>query len=495
MIASSERVAPWTKRREDLRAAIIDIGSNTVRLVIYGGPRRAPSVLWNEKVSTRLGRDLAETGTIPDEAMDEALAALARYRLLIESHGIRDVEAVATAAPRDASNGPAFLEQIRQTGLPVRLLSGEEEAGSSAFGAIGAFPGADGVVADLGGGSLELVSIAEGVCHRGASFPLGTLRLPALRAKSRFERRVTKLLKAEDWARDHSGPLYMVGGTWRAFAAYAMRAMDYPLTDPHAFTLTVEEAQTFAKTVQRSKPAKLGQIRGISSMRAERLPDAAALLRVLLAELQPDGLVFSSWGLREGLLFRRLDRIERDRDPLLVGVAAFATERGASVTDAALLAAWTAVAARSGSRTERLRLAAAQLSLALQRVEPNLRHAHALEWALDKRWIGIDANGRAMLGAALLGSLGTTAHDERLSRLASAGELKEATGWGLALRLTKRVGAGARAALSASRLENERDRLVLGIDNAHAPLVTPTVTKDLAALAEWLDRSWSVEEL
>ena len=486
MIASDIKGALFGRRREDARQAVIDIGSNTVRLVIYGAPRRAPTVLWNEKVAARLGSDLAKSGAMPAEAMTEALDALARYVRILADLGIDDVTAVATAAPRDADNGPEFLDRARGRGLPVRLLSGEEEAIASAYGAIGAFPGAHGVVADLGGGSLELISVADGASHDGASFPLGTLRLPALRAKGRFERKVEKLLKAESWAHAHAGPLYMVGGTWRAFAGYAMRGMDYALTDPHGFTLGVDEALALAETVERSKPAKLAQIPGISAMRADKLPDAAALLRVLLAELQPEGLVFSSWGLREGLLFQRLGPSERAADPLLAGVEGFAAVGAATMTDAALLARWTVAASTAGPRTERLRLASAQLSLALHRVEPNLRQAHALEWALDKRWIGIDANGRAMLGAALLGSLGVTNHPVRLASLASEGELREATGWGLAFRLAQRLGAGSKAALAGSRLEAVSEALVLTLSPTHATLGVNPVEKDLANLAAWL---------
>ena len=486
MIATDLRGTLFGRRREDARQAVIDIGSNTVRLVIYGAPRRAPTTVWNEKVAARLGSDLARSGAMPGSSMTEALNALSRYVCVLADLDITDITAVATAAPRDAENGPEFLERVRKLGLPVRLLSGEEEAVASAYGAIGAFPGANGVVADLGGGSLELVSVAEGECHDGASFPLGTLRLPALRAKEQFERKVEKMLKAEQWAQSHAGPLYMVGGTWRAFAVCAMRGMDHPLTDPHGFALGVDEALALAKTVQHSKPAKLAQIPGVSTMRAEKLPDAAALLRVLLSELQPEQLVFSSWGLREGLLFQRLDQSGRAEDPLLAGVAGFAAVGAATTTDAAILADWTAAASRACPGRERLRLAAAHLALALHRVEPNLRQPHALEWALDKRWIGIDAIGRAMIGAALLGSLGIASLPARLTDLASEGALKEATGWGLGFRLAQRLGAGSKAALAASQLEISGDRLVLTIARAHAMLGVNPVTKDLAALAAWL---------
>jgi len=481
--------APACAQGRDERRAVIDIGSNTVRLVIYGVPPRAPEVLWNEKVSPRLGRDLEKTGAMPAAAMDEALAALARYVLIIREHGIGHVEAVATAAPRDATNGAAFVDRVRELGLDVRVLSGEEEARASAWGAIGAFPGAGGMVADLGGGSLELVAVSGGECGAATSLPLGTLRLPALRAAGKLERRLTRLLdRAHPNILGEKGqPLYMIGGTWRAFASYAMRRMDHPLTDPHGFMLDPPQAADLAHDLMASEPAQLAKLRGISAMRAEKLPDAAALLFALLDHLRPGRLIFSSWGLREGLHFQRLDPGERAADPLLTGVAAFAGERTANASDIAVLAGWAAAAIRSaGDRSANLRLAAAQLAAALHRVEPNLRAAHALEWALDKRWVGIDFAGRAMLAAALRGSLGRTEPHERLSPLAGEDELREATAWGLALRLAQRLSAGAISSLAAADLSVQDKELVLSVDADHAALATAVVGKDLKALAAWL---------
>jgi exopolyphosphatase/guanosine-5'-triphosphate,3'-diphosphate pyrophosphatase len=274
--------------------AVIDIGSNTVRLVVYSGSARAPDVWFNERVVARLGRDLAATGAMPDKATDYSLAALARYAAIIEDLDVADVQTVATAAVRDASNGPAFLERVSALGLKPRLLSGEEEARGSAFGVIGAFPGARGTVADLGGGSLELVMIEGGGCHDGASLPLGTLRLPALREEqaAEFRKAVKKEMAKAGWAAAHPGPLYMVGGTWRALAVYAMRDCDYPLSDPHGFCLDVEEADRIAKRVGQADPAKLAAIPGIAASRGARQPDAAPMLRPMLAALQPGGVGF-----------------------------------------------------------------------------------------------------------------------------------------------------------------------------------------------------------
>ncbi|OYW45827.1 MAG: hypothetical protein B7Z08_01110 [Sphingomonadales bacterium 32-68-7] len=469
--------------------AVIDIGSNTVRLAVYAGSRRAPEVWLNEKVSAKLGRDLATTGRMPAKAMDYALGALARFATILPDLGITDVQTVATAAVRDAANGPAFLERVRALGLAPRLLTGEEEAQAAALGVIGAFPGARGTVADLGGGSLELVMIENGGCHDGVSLPLGTLRLPALREQGpvAFRAAIEREMARAGWAAEHPGPLYMVGGTWRALATSALRRGDHPLTDPHALTMTIEEADALAKKVARLEPAELAAIPGVSSSRAAGLPDAANMLRIMLADLKPDGLVFSSWGLREGLLFGRLSPSARAQDPLLAAVAHFTDPRGGSPSQAAMMAAWTADAATgTGPGDERLRLTATMLALAAAHIEPNLRARHAYDWAMDKRWLGLDPEGRARIAAAQLAACGRPPTPPALARLASEAALREAVGWGLAIRLCRRLGAGTRVSLLSSALTREDGRLVLRFDPERAQLASDIVANDLKALAQWL---------
>ncbi len=480
-----------SKRPRDARPAhaVIDIGSNTVRLVIYGGPPRAPISLFNEKTTARLGRDLsAEGGEMPDKAIDQALRALARFVLVIADYGVKQVQTVATAAVRDATNGEAFLHDVAALGLSPRLLSGEEEARASADGVISAFPGARGVVADLGGGSIELIAVEGGTSHHGVSLPLGTLRLPALREKGsdRFRKAVHKAFEGAGWAATHPGPLYLVGGTWRAFAAFAMYELDWPLSDPHAFRLSAEDALRFSRKAAKMDAASLAAIPGVATSRSAALPHAAEMLRIMLSELEPDGLVFSSWGLREGLLYQQLGLEERANDPLLAGVIAFAAPRQGAVTEATQLAAWAApVVSGDGPESERLRLAATLLALALGRVEPNLRVRQGLEWALDKRWIAIDARGRAMLAAALLAACGKTDHPAGLAEMASEADLREATGWGLSIRLARRAGAAALTATLSSALQIEKGKLVLTTTPERAPIVGESVIKDLGALAEW----------
>lgn len=467
--------------------AIIDIGSNTVRLVVYGGPPRAPAVLLNEKVTARLGKGVAETGKLAPKAMASALAALARYAALLRLRGVDEVTTVATAAARDASNGGAFLTAVEALGLAPRLLSGEEEAVTSAMGVIGALPGAKGVAADLGGGSLELIHIEGGQCWHGASLPFGTLRLPGLRADgpAAFSRRIRKALADVEWHCAEGEALYLVGGSHRALARVAMHAAQWPIDDPHGFELAPETALKVCRGVLAGKlPVAIPEI---SASRQVSLPDAAALLAVVVRELKPARLVFSSWGLREGLLVAGMSDAVRGQDPLLAGVAAYAEGFGCSLATAAAIARWSAEVVAPGEKEPApLRLAATLLALASSRVEPNLRAAHILDWALGKRWIGVDAQGRALMAACALANAGRAQQAETLAGLLPAEALRDAVGWGLALRLCRRFSGLSPQAMAGSTLAAQGRELVLSVDEDYAALFTEMVEKDLRLLAESL---------
>jgi exopolyphosphatase / guanosine-5'-triphosphate,3'-diphosphate pyrophosphatase len=481
--------------------AIIDIGSNTVRLVVYGGTMRAPTVLLNEKVTAKLGREIAATGRLADEAMALALRGLKRFALVLTDLEIRDVETVATAAVRDAVNGPEFVEQLHGIGLQPRVLSGEEEALLSAHGVIGAFPDARGIVADLGGGSLELVRVAGGETAGASTLPLGTLRLPEHRRDGRNEMRksLDKAIRKGGWdlsgipAADN-GALYLVGGTWRAMAVYAMAGRAYPLTDPHGFEIDAAAAMELATGLVGTEADAIKGRERISSMRAEKLPDAAVLLQALLTRLAPERVVFSSWGLREGLLYDRLPDHSKAQDPLLAGITVFAGQRGAPATLAARMAAWTLDAAPAREHgSERLRLAATMLALAAMQVEPNIRLPQAINWALHKRWIGIDGKGRAMLAAAIAANGNQLDLPPRVHALASAEALEEAQRWGLALRLARRLGAGSRRSLEVSRLVVEDGALVLQLARSHEALFGSPTEKDMKLLSGRLGLGWRVD--
>jgi exopolyphosphatase/guanosine-5'-triphosphate,3'-diphosphate pyrophosphatase len=502
----------YRKRRDDRSGAfagstpsraIIDIGSNTVRLVVYGGTMRAPMVLLNEKVTAKLGREIATTGRLADEAMALALRGLKRFALLLDDLGIKDVETVATAAVRDAANGAEFTAQLHAIGLLPRVISGEEEALLSAHGVIGAFPDARGIVADLGGGSLELVRVAGGSADGASTLPLGTLRLPEHRkgagGRADMGKALDKVIRKAGWdlsanAPEANGALYLVGGTWRAMAVFAMAVQGHPLSDPHGFEIDAATALDVAATLSGAESEALKGRERISTMRAEKLPDAAVLLTALLARLNPSKVVFSSWGLREGLLYDRLPAHSRAADPLLAGVAVFASQRGTPATLATRMAAWTLDAAPARTHgSERLRLAATMLALASMQIEPNLRLPQAIDWALHKRWIAVDGKGRAMMAAAIAANGNQLSAPPRVRALASEEALDEAIRWGLALRLARRLGAQSRRSLEVSRLVIEDGTLVLRLAESHAALFGQPTEKDIRLLATRLGTPWRVD--
>lgn len=482
--------------------AIIDIGSNTVRLVVYGGSMRAPTTLLNEKVTARLGRDIATAGALAGEAVELAMRGLKRFALLLDDLGVDDVETVATAAVRDASNGPEFVEDLRAIGLDPRVLSGEEEACLSARGVAGAFPGASGVVADLGGGSLELVEIEDGEPVRAISLPLGTLRLPEFREAASGRKAMRKALekalgKEAGEFREGLGkgrPLYLVGGTWRSMAVYAMQEAGHPLSDPHGLAIDADRGIKLAKALAAETPESLQGRDRISAMRAEKMPDAAVLLQALVSHIAPSGLVCSAWGLREGLLYDRLSPHMKAQDPLLAGIGVFASLRGAPPTLAARIAGWTVDAAPPRKHgDERLRLAATMLALASMQIEPNIRHPQAVAWALHKRWIAITDRERAMLAAAIAANGNHLDLPESVTEIADAEALEEAICWGLAVRLARRLGAKSRRSLQVSRLIVRERTLVLRLEESHEALFGIPTEKDIRLLADRLGMDWSVE--
>lgn len=487
----------WAQAR-----AIIDIGSNTVRLVVYGGPPRAPVTLLNEKVTAKLGKHVAETGRLSGKAVAGVLAALTRYKALLDLAGVARVDVVATAAARDASNGAEFLDRVRAIGFAPRLLSGVEEAETSATGVLGAFPHAAGIVGDLGGGSLELVDVAQGATSHGVSLPLGSLRLPGLRAKGDrvFVREIGRMLAGADWTAEPGVDLYLVGGSMRALARGMMVRLDWPMEDTHGFALDGAGALKLARQLARRGQA-FQPIEGVSSSRLASIPDAAALLAVLLQRLEPGRVIFSSWGLREGVLFGSLRDAVQKEDPLVAGVMAFVSSMA---VDAPLVdAATTWMADVVPLVRTPLGRAALALCLAAGRVEPNLRRELPGDWGLAKRWVGVDNAGRGMLAAALRANVGrgsmakpggkagtanaaavATARAEPWARLASAEALFDARTLGLAARLCRRMSASSTAVIAATRLTEEGG--MLRLTSAVPQLIGDGSSRDLKDLAQHL---------
>ncbi|KQT32971.1 exopolyphosphatase [Sphingomonas sp. Leaf412] len=467
------------------RSAIVDIGSNSIRLVVYQGPARVPAVLFNEKVLAGLGRSLAASGRIDSASMAMAATALRRFAALVREMDVATVRTVATAAVRDAANGAELIAIAKDAGLTVTILSGEEEAAAAGHGVMSGIPGADGIVGDLGGGSLELVRVKDGVLHRRVSFPLGVLRLAALSDPGKLDRKVASLLKETGWSGAGKGlPLYLVGGSWRGLARLDMVATRYPLPVIHQYAMPPATIARLRRVLSHTARAKLKTVPGLSGGRIPTLGHAASLLGVLLKYLKSSGTIVSAYGLREGLLHQALDDEERALDPLIVATRDEGRRSGRFPEHGDLLDRWIApLFGDDAPAAARLRNAACQLSDVGWRANPEFRAERGVEVALHGNWVGIDGAGRAMLAQALWTALGgETSTPVPLPGLAGEAALRRAAHWGLAMRLGHRLSGGMAGPLERSKLDIAGGALRLELAAQDAGLWGEAVEKRHRAL-------------
>ena len=232
------------------RQAVIDIGSNSVRLVVFEGLIRAPLPIFNERVLCGIGRDLASSGALHEGGVELALSSIERFVTISREIGAGEPDAVATAAVREARNGLQFVERVRERcGLEVRVLTGVNEARLSALGAISAIPDADGVMGDIGGGSLELVVLNAGEIGESVTLPLGALRLMGLTPQQQVKA-IDQAVDSVPWLNDlKNKTFYAVGGAWRSLARIHMAQRDYPLRIVHQYQLTRSDANTLAGVI------------------------------------------------------------------------------------------------------------------------------------------------------------------------------------------------------------------------------------------------------
>ncbi|MCJ8159328.1 Ppx/GppA family phosphatase [Sphingomonas sp. LaA6.9] len=481
------------------RRAIIDIGSNSIRLVVFDGPERLPAILFNEKVMAGLGRNLSRDGLIDAAAVEVSVRALRRFRQLSLEMGVSSIRTVATAAVREARNASELLARIRDIGIDTELLSGQQEAEAAGLGVISAIPEADGIVGDLGGGSLELIRVRDGQTLGSVSLPLGVLRLAAIRqqGKTALKTTLAKMLKKQAWLREAKGlPFYMVGGSWRALARLDMHLSDYPLPIIHQYRMESDRAQHLVRSLAKVDRKKLQALPTLSDARIPTLGNAGLLLSALVRELDSSELIVSASGLREGLLFQMLDAEQRRADPLIVAARAEGVREGRFPEHGDLLEEWIApLFADETAEGARLRHAACLLADVAWRANPEFRAERGLETALHGNWVGIDATGRAMIGQALATSFGAGATPlAQLEPLASPRALRDAVNWGLAMRLGQRFSGGVATPLLASAVSVQNGVLVLAIDRSETSLYGEAVERRHRQLANAMGLSYRMVE-
>ena len=488
----------FSNRHTSRDLAVIDVGSNSVRLVLYRVEGRAIWTVFNEKVLAGLGRDLTQTGRLSETGVQVALTALRRFRAVLDGVKPAEIYTAATAAVREAHDGPEFVERVRrETGLKLRVLSGEEEARLSALGVRAGQPLAEGVVGDLGGSSLELILLGKGKPKPGVTLPLGPLALgaadvfdaEAVRAKvARHLARVDKAYAATCF--------HAVGGAWRNIALLHMSLTNYPLRIVHQYEIGAREAVEVARLVARQSRGSLERIEGVSKKRAETLPYAALVLEGLIERLSLSRVVISAYGLREGLLLDAMTAPVRAMDPLIEGCAALGARQGVAEQLGPALEAWLSPFWRklepmlAAGREAVMLAAACRLADLGARLHPDHRAQMVFDQVLRAPVAGVNHPERAFLAAALFSrhTSQPPPEPETLNRLLSPELLQRARTLGLAMRLGCDLSGRSPPLLAAAALTLEKGVALLTAEGGNANLLLgEQTTRRLGALAQALD--------
>ena len=454
--------------------AVVDIGSNSVRLVVYDQLGRAPFPRFNEKSFCRLGEGLARAGELSEEGFRRTVEATRRFRAIVDAMGVGRTDAIATEAVRRAANGDRLVAAIAaKAGLEVRVLSGEEEARYAALGVISGFYRPVGLVGDMGGGSLEVAeALDDQVGERSTSLPLGALPVQAMLAEGTGEakRRVDALLK-EGLPPVLTEPVfYAVGGGWRAFARVHMAVAGAPLRVVHGYSLPAGEARAFAGKVWRLPAAKVAKLAGVPTRRVDTLPAAALVMDRVLKRLEPERVVFSALGAREGWLHAQLSAEERYLDPLVEGAQAFGIPQARVPRLAPALARWTdGLFASEAPAERRLRTAACALSDMAWRDHANVRAAESFRRLLQFPFIGLEHPERVFLAAVVHARYAGDPGDPTLAPamgLLAPGQRRRALVLGRVLLLGYRLSGGVPEILAGARLRIAADAVRLEVGEA-----------------------------
>jgi exopolyphosphatase / guanosine-5'-triphosphate,3'-diphosphate pyrophosphatase len=486
---------PFKPPADSPRCAVVDLGSNSVRLVVYEGNCRNPAAIFNEKAVLRLGRGLQATGRLNDEGMGQAFTVLHRYHAVARAMGAAPFEILATAAVRDARNGPDFVAglQSRMPGVPIRVLSGLQEAEYSAMGVLCGIPTADGILADIGGGSLELVRLDRGT--RGGSH---TLRLGAIRLAERAGGdpiRARAIAEADlamvPWlAEGTNRDLYLVGGAWRALARIHMAQTGYPLQMVHHYTISREEARDLTGVIAGAGRRALERLPGLSRRRIDDLPYAAVVLRRVLRATGVRRVVFSASGLREGWSMQRMPEAIRGEDPLLAAGRELAARHGRDANLPPALFDWTEpLFPAEAGEPRRLREVACWMSDIGSHDHPEFRAEQAFLRVLRQPGIGLDHHARAFLALAIAMRYEVdteTAFLRPARLLLDVASTHRAEVLGVALRLAYTLSAGTPDLLAGTGLRLSGSRLILRLQEDSGVFAGESVMRRLDRLAQAL---------
>ncbi|WP_024510290.1 exopolyphosphatase [Bradyrhizobium sp. ARR65] len=493
-------------RKRNSSVAVIDIGSNSVRLVVYEALARSLITIFNEKALCGLGREVQSTGLLAPDAVARALTALRRFRGLCKIQQVGRVYAIATAACRDASNGADFIAKAeRICGVPIEILSGPREAKLSALGVVSGLHKPDGIVGDLGGGSLELIDVRGNSVRSGVTLRLGSLALQDLSHKSlkRAERIVRNDLSEVSQLKAGRGrTFYAVGGTWRALARIHIFQSGYPLGVMHGYSIPAAEALDFARRLRRLAAANmLANIEMVADARRPLLTYGALVLEYIIRVARPKTITFSTFGVREGLLYSMLPDQERAKDGLLCAAEELNQLLSRSARHAKELIEWSdrfvrVVKLRETDEDRRLRHAACLLSDIGWRVHPDHRGEQTLTQIINGNFGDIGHQGRAFVGLAVFFRYAGLSEENQppqiIQDLVSPAMLERARVLGAAFRVAHLISAARPGVLPATHFRNEGRNLMLVFEHRMVDLVADRVGGRFRQLARLVGRSGSI---
>jgi len=485
------------------RVGVIDIGSNTVRLVVYETPTRLPIPIFNEKAQCALASGMSKTGKLSPEGVSEALRSLARFVKLAEAMGVERLEALGTSAVRDARDGQAFLARVEETcGLQVHVLSGAEEARLAAVGLLNGTPRADGVLGDLGGGSLDLVGLNAGALASFATLPLGHIRLGEDSGGNRKKAREILQQQLADipWLSDMNGrSLYAIGGSWRALARIFLDQLQLPLHVIDNFTIGFFDALRLSNLVAGLSQRTLEQFQDINRRRMETLPFAAAAMAVLLETAQPREVVFSAFGVREGQMLELLPPALRHQDPLISACESQAERTGRFAMHGQEILDWmTPLFPGETDQQKRLRHATCLINDIGWSEHPDYRAIHSYNRVLRVPYAGLTHPDRAEMALAVLVRYSGDPESRMVTayrNLLDDQQFARAQVIGMALRLAQTLSGAAPGLLPQTQLKVKNQRLILELLSGSDIYLNEAVERRFKRLAQKMDLKPEIVDL
>lgn len=476
------------------RVGVIDVGSNSVRMVVFDGAARSPAYFYNEKIMCALGAGLSETGHLNPHGRERALSAIARFAALAEGMGIPPLTAVATAAVREASDGKAFCDEVEKTtGIKIWIIDGQEEARLSAQGVLLGWPGSYGLVCDIGGASMELANLDNGQVGRRVTSPLGPLKLREIKGKKARHTHIRSVMEQlHHEMKDQTGQrLFLVGGSWRAIARIDMERRGYPLTVLHEYRMTARRISRTAKYIARSNLDELRRRCDISEARMALVPTAAIVLKELMRRFKPKDVAVSSYGIREGMLYEQMPDALRERDPL-IEAAHFAEQKDARLPGFGLKLYdfVKPLFPRVGWQRTRIIKAACLLHDVSWRAHPDYRAEVTFDNATRANLGGLKHSERVLLGLALLTRYTNKTDNtpfEPLLAMLRAEQHRDALILGKAMRLGAMLWLSGDEPPGKLKWKPKSKTLTLQLTKAAKPLFGEVAEARLNALGSALD--------